>query len=192
MADTHARHGGNGGAHHDDVHFVPERTTMQGSQEGGPLHGHELIDADVRQMLQATGWLAAVIALCLLVSAGFFYFLKGWQERREGAPSRLMAGSRVPPLPRLLPNPVDSPRANIGPMEFLADHLKKENATLDKLGLRDTATGAAKLPDAAVSQSFPNISATATPANQGPVIDGLAAPLPSDSSGGLQLENRLR
>jgi hypothetical protein len=178
--------------HHDD-HFVPERTTMQGTLGASVEHGHEEVDVNVRGMLQATAWLAVVVAVCIVLALGFFQFLKGWQERKDVVASPLMRTSRVPPQPRLLPNPVDSPNARQGPQEFLADHLAKENVTLDKLGLRDPTTGAMKLPEALVGQVFPNIPpSVVAPASQGPAIDGLTSPQPSDASGGTRLENRLR
>src|SRR4029079_18356463 len=109
-------------SHHD--HEIPERTTPQGTQLGGPEFGHEEKDVNFAPVFR---WFLSLLVVTVLTQVMLAGALTAWvknKERHEVLPSNLYSVRQVPPEPRLLPNPVDSPVTSQtpirGPMETLA------------------------------------------------------------------------
>jgi hypothetical protein len=82
------------------------------------------------------------------------------------------------------------PQPLLGPQRVLRVERGVENAALDKLGLRDPATGLARLPERAVQTVLAQVKAA--PRSSDPDITGLEQLAPSGYSGGTRLENVLR
>jgi hypothetical protein len=184
-------------AHHDEER-APERTTPQGTQEGGVDHGHEVADMDLAQV---GGWFLGLAVTCLVSMVLLWATFRWWSStnaRNEQLPSQLFAQREVPPPPRILPNPVDypenqmtNPRADAPDYpETLPGERERQDKALQQLGLQDPSTGLPVLPESAVarviaaSQQGKNIAPPPTP--------GLEDPRPSLASGGTMLENGLR
>jgi hypothetical protein len=175
------------------MHEIPERTTPQGTQEGGVEFGHEEKDVNFAPVFR---WFISLIVVTGLTQGMLALGLMEWvkhEEKRDVPPSPLFAVRQPPPEPRLLPNPVDSPPSSQqpqrGPMETLAIFREREDKALQRYGLQDPQTGAPALPPQAVA------AVTAQPASPatGPgAPDALTLPMPSAASGGRAMENRLR
>jgi hypothetical protein len=177
--------------HH--VHEIPERTTPQGTQEEGVEFGHEERDVNFRPVFRWFIALAAVTGLTqLMLALGLAAWMKH-EEKLDVPPSRVFAVQQQAPEPRLLPNPVDSPPTSrepqIGPMEALRFFRQREDQALQRHGLQDAQTGLPTLPPRAVAAVTAQPTA---PAPGGRPRDALTQPMPSSSSGGTAMENRLR
>jgi hypothetical protein len=210
MAETHA---------HDDDHKAPERTTVQGTQTLGLMHGHEETDIVLGPVFRWFGVLALVVAIVLVMLGAAFGIWTTNAEKRDRLPSTVFEGRQDPPAPRLWPNPTDNPGGhNIilpEPPEIGAAERNRESAELAKLGFYDAETRMPRLPDSVHEGGPASVTGTAglqggppgarergegTGGAQGPgeVTDAplreksLAQTMPSDSSGGLSTENRMR
>ena len=178
-----------------------EVTTPQGTQENGVEHGHEHRDLNIRALIAWFVGLFALIFATLLLLWGMFDGLAFWENRKDRLPSPMFAERREPPLPRILPNPADSrdnPQAPFtGPGEYGQQELREEERKAEALGLMDSQTGLPRIPEALATEAMElgaPATATASPGDPDvwPPQDGLSQPFPSDSSGGWNLENRLR
>src|SRR5438874_11098037 len=94
--------------HQHDEH-IPDQTTPQGTQEAGVETGHEAHDLNFPVVFR---WfiglvLFAAASQVLLMSA--VYFWNRHAEATDRLPSPLFGARQVPPEPRVLPNPADSP-----------------------------------------------------------------------------------
>lgn len=173
----------------DDEHIAPSRTMPQGTQEHGVDHGHEERDVNLPALLR---WAAGLVVLTVAVQLflwGVFYLLLARETTKDVFPSQLFVAKQVPPLPRLVPNPVDARERPVGPlqdpMEHLQEFLKREDRSLERLGLIDGSTGLPRLPDSALEALVP-------PGARTGVRTLVVQPAPSDSSGGTTTENALR
>ena len=79
----------------------------------------------------------------------------------------------------------------IGPLEYRAEEVEKERQALAGIGLWDEKTGRPMVPDQALAGII-TPRQPAGSAGQGELPQGLVEPMPSDSSGGVNWENRLR
>jgi hypothetical protein len=170
---------------------VPEFTTPQGTQENGVDFQHEERDLDVRDLVHWFIGLAGTTLFLVLVLWGVFHLLTVREDRKDVVPSEMFTTREEPPLPRLLPNPVDArrqPRGPLqGPLEYGFEQREMENRKLEELGLRNRETGRAAIPEAALQGVL-----AAGPAANGPAEQSPLEVMPSDSSGGLSTEDRLR
>jgi len=180
---------------HLEEEDAPLRTTPQGTQEYGVVNGHEERDVNFRSVI---GWFAALgVSTVVIIGVlfGMFRGLEWWQRSQERLPSPLFAQRQEPPLPRLLPNPVDarlSPRLGLlGPIEYHDDVKKAEDVELLRMGLLNKDTGLPELPAQAVAD-LTGAPAAGAPPTTGAPEDALRQAIPADSSGGTTLEDRLR
>jgi hypothetical protein len=177
---------------------IPDRTTPQGTLALAVDHGHEEVDVNFRPLLQWIGILAGLILFSHLVSFGFYRVLEDTGKPDPNRPLTVFEQRVTPPEPRLLPNPVDSVRVpNVstsaiqkyqtlkGPGDYGRDERKREERALEGLGFFDQGSGLPIIPDAAVA----TVAASAPPAVTTPTVEER---MPSDPSGGTDLENRLR
>ncbi|HTE20186.1 MAG TPA: hypothetical protein VK689_17620 [Armatimonadota bacterium] len=187
--------------HLEDDEAAPERTTPQGTQDYGVEHGHEALDTNPRALVFWFSLLAACVAVILGVLFGAFHLLLNRETAKDVMPSPLFAVKQVPPAPRLIPNPVDAQREPnvplLNPIEYGVEVRRLEDLELDRLGLRDPATGLPRIPEKSLQGLAPVPGGAAPHAGVAP-HDG-AAPagqpveeMPSDSSGGTSTEDRLR
>jgi len=137
-------------------------------------------------------WFLSLLVVTLLTQAMLAAGLTAWvkhEEQRDVLPSKMYSVRQVPPEPRLIPNPVDSPATGRvpprGPMETLAVFRERENRELQKYGLEDRE-GMPALPANAVA------AVTSQPAGGAGAGNALMLPMPSSPSGGTAEENRLR
>ena len=176
-------------------------TTPQGTQHRGVAAGHENRDINVRGVMNWFVILGVIIALTYILLYGMFQVLNYFVTRRDVAASPVLAERIAPPEPRLLPNPLQAKEnpSNpfIGPGEWMVMERAKEYEEMNKIGLRNPATGEFLLPDNIVN----TVGAQGTPAVAPPIgggqtdsapLDGMFMPLPSDPSGGRMMENGLR
>lgn len=192
--------------HEDDP--LPERTTPQGTQAHGVEHGHEERDVDYRALTKWFIGLGVGIAVILPLVWFAYQVTRPMIEGTERLPSRVFAERWDLPLPRVLPNPLDSPpdriaplpQPLIGPARFHVQQQRAENEALVRLGLRypddpelGRQAGRPRLPERAVEAviAAAGKGAAARPAD-GAATDGLQEMMPSGASGGIRMENRLR
>lgn len=173
----------------DDEHVSPSRTMPQGTQENGVEHGHEERDVNLPALIRwGVGLVVLTVAVQLLLW-GVFYLLLAREKTKDRFPSQLFVTKQVPPLPRLVPNPVDASERPAGPLQDPMEHLQefrvREDRSLERLGLIDSSTGLPHLPDSALEALVP-------PGDRTGARTPLEQPAPSDSSGGLNTENALR
>ncbi len=186
--------------HLEEDHYAPSVTMPQGTQAYGTQFEHEQTDIQTSNL---TRWWIGLGAFCVGVQIlmwGMFGMLNQPGDTAADIPTPMFRQQQVPPEPRLLPNPVDSPTQagmpHIGPMEYRADFDAKEDQALNGLGLRDPNTGLPMIPAAAVAAvSGKPAPAAAHTENRGEGHQagaGVRETMPSDSSGGTLTEDRLR
>lgn len=175
------------GDHHE---AFPTETLPQGTQAHGVLHEHEERDVNFPALFRSVAALFLSLAAVMAAMWGMFFGLVEMENRAEKMPSLMFGARRVPPEPRLLPNPVDNPARPFAPLEGPADYFVRQRAAdrkeLEKLQLLDPETGQPVLP-AAVLQHLPSAGG---PSDTG--LAGVGEPIPSDASGGTRAENSLR
>jgi hypothetical protein len=173
---------------HEEDH-VPARTTPQGSLALTVDQGIEEKDIDIPAVIK---WLGGLLALCVatqLLLWGVFGLLENVEKSRDRVPSALFLAKPAPPEPRLLPNPK---LAQEYPNEMPQYHEKQkqlENEELIRAGLLDAESGRPVLPAQAVRQLGVPVGRQTPPVG---AESTLADPMPSDSSGGISTEDRLR
>lgn len=180
-------------ANHHHEHEIPERTTPQGTQEGGVDFGHEEKDVNFGPIFR---WFISLLVVTVLTQVMLAVGLNMWVNHEEvrdksRVPSKLFEVRQDIPEPRLLPNRVDSPASGtqplIGPGEALVIFRERENKELAKHGLLDAESGQPAISAQALA------AATGQPATpSGAAGDPLIQAMPSSSSGGTATENRLR
>ncbi len=168
-----------------DSHYEPERTTPQGTQSYSVVTGHEERDVILPPIFIS---FAILFAFTIVVFIGMFFAYGQYakmEDARDAQMPEMLRRQQAPPRPRLLPNIADNPDWKksmvIGPMEYLEQVRADEEHQLEKLGLWKAEEGVASLPPAA-----------AQVATAGEGGEGAQDRMPSDSSGGLSTENRLR
>ena len=187
--------------HHDEQ--VPERTTPQGTQEGGVEHGHEATDASLPQI---GGWFLGLALTCIISQILIWATFQWWVStaaNKDRLPSPFFAQRQVPPPPRIQPNPIDypenqmtNPRADAPDYpETLPGERQREDQQLQRLGLQDQATGLPRLPEQAVATVIARSrggGAAGQPLPGAAGNEALEQLRPSFASGGTALENQLR
>jgi hypothetical protein len=102
---------------HPHEHEIPERTTPQGTQEGGVDFGHEEKDVQFGPVFR---WFISLVVVTGLTQLMLAVALTRWVEHeaqrdKERLPPLLYAAPQDAPEPRVLPNRVDSPAASTEP-----------------------------------------------------------------------------
>lgn len=180
----------------DDDHAEPPvRTTPQGTQFYAVEHGHEERDVDVPVLIR---WFFYVAALSIGASVVLVFGMQllAARERATQAPLSALRQIQVdPPLPRLIPNPTDERGREglpqVGPIEYHLAFKQAENEQLQALGLYDMEAKSMVLPENAAQavQSLNGGAAATAGAAAGDQVQWI---MPSDASGGLGNEDRLR
>lgn len=200
--DPHMRQSGSHGHGHEDDEYV-EFTTPQGTQWHAVDGGHEERDVDVPALIK---WGIGVFVLtgvtCGLLLGAFTLVLN--QEKSRPRPTSVMMQPTIPPLPRLIPNPVDEaerskaagrPANNPLPLQDpIAYHLEQkalEAPEIQALGLLDRSTHLPTLPDGAV-EAVNAMNAQGGAVGSPATGDTIEWRAPSDMSGGVNNEDRLR
>jgi hypothetical protein len=190
---AHTRTHAEEGQHLEEEGLAPEFTTPQGTQEHGVEHGHEEKDVDFAKTILWLASLGIIVVVCAFLLWGAYSL---WQIRAAQAdvlPSQVLQTHQVPPLPRLLPNPIDSLRQPERPLpmpwEIGAAVRQRENEELQKHGLWDKERNMPAVP--------PDLAARVVPGGRQPeppegAVNGLMEAMPSYPSGGTATENRLR
>lgn len=172
--------------HHEDEEFAPDRTLPQGTQALGVDQGHESRDIDIRALVNWLVGLAVVTGIIQVVLWVSLVALLKPAAPVGPAASEFVSAPQVPPLPRLLPNPVDNPtipgQSLPGPVEFREENERREERELIRLKLLDGETKLPVVPGEALEALAPSA---------GPEPEK-AEPIPSDASGGTVTEDRLR
>jgi hypothetical protein len=181
-------------ANHHLEHEIPERTTPQGTQEGGVDFGHEEKDVNFAPVFRWFISLAIVTGLSqFMLAGGLNLWVKHEEQRdKDRLPSPLYSVRQDIPEPRLLPNRIDSPATSseplVGPGEALLIFRKHEDLQLQRLGLQDPQNGAPAIPQKAIAA----VSSQPASAPGGAAGEALVQPMPSSASGGTAMENRLK
>lgn len=173
----------------DDHNWYPERTMPQGTQENGVEFEHEERDMNHRAVMRWVFALSVAVAIIFSALAGAFFFLGQRERETHQLPSPIFEEQQVPPYPRLIPNPYDTAAGTVpqGPVEYGAAYKERENRALEKVGLWNEKTGQPVLPPSAASV----LQELKSPAPAAGEVPG-AEIYPSDMSGGLMTEDRLR
>jgi hypothetical protein len=186
---------------HSD-HHAPTRTTPQGTQAQGVEFGHEGRDLSFRPIFYWFGGFLIFLGLSLLMLHTTMGLWTAKEARETALPSPLFAQQQEIPAPRILPNPIDS---GLNPMEvgqrypeaLPADH-EQEMEDAVRVGVVDATTREPALPTGAVSKVLSQNGAAGggAPAPAGAGEQGATSAvrelMPSDSSGGRAMEDRLR
>jgi hypothetical protein len=180
--------------HHDKV---PDRTTPQGTQEAGVEYGHETVDLD---FLGVARWFIG-LAITAMVSEVVLWTAFGiWARRaaqKDVLPSPLFAVRQAPPLPRVWPNPADSPGTEQqllrGPAEMLLAFRQEEDKSLRRYGLQ-TPEGGPISPDVLWQRYTRGAGGAPASGAAGAAAGGRGAvpldqEMPSGPSGGTSREN---
>ncbi len=205
-------------AHAHDEERAPLRTTPQGTQAHGVEHGHEERDVDFGAIQVWFMVLAVTVALSFGIVSGFFALYNSQAQSAQVLPSQLFGHRQPPPLPRILPNPVDS---GVNPMETgqmypetVPGERKREAEEAARIGLMNPETGALELPERAVAaviaasasgRPVPPGTAPAAGAGETPPVntgteraaetgtpgERVQQMMPSGASGGTRAEDRL-
>ncbi len=180
----------------DDDHAEPPvRTTPQGTQFYGVEHGHEDRDVNVPVLVR---WFFYVAALSIGASVVLIFGMQLLMARERATmapPSALRQIQVDPPMPRLIPNPTDERGReglpHVGPIEYHVAFKQAENEQLQALGLYDTESNLMVLPENA-AQAVQNLNGGAVSPTGAAAGDQIEWIMPSDASGGLGNEDRLR
>jgi hypothetical protein len=181
--------------HLEEHETAPLVTCPQGVQVTGQTGAYEATDVNIAALVPWVIALGVSVALVMLLTGGAFVALEYRERMRHQVPSPLFQGQTVHPEPRLLPNPVDSPpEAGVppmGPVEYGARYRELEEADLVRLGLFNPESRTADIPPMIMERvtTAPDSALTHPDVHR---VDGLTLPMPSVSSGGTRLENRLR
>jgi hypothetical protein len=177
---------------HEEDH-VPAQTTPQGTLALTVDQGIEERDINIPAVIK---WLGGLLAVCVATQIflwGIFGLLENLEKSRDRIPSALFLSHPDPPAPRLLPNPAlarEHPtQALPGPIEYHQEQKEIENEGLIRAGLLDPETRLPVIPGRASQQlGVPQGRQTPTLGTASPLADAM----PSDSSGGISMEDRLR
>jgi hypothetical protein len=173
----------------DGEHWVPERTTPQGTLAHSVDSGHEDRDVLIGPVLRWLAGLGVVTAVCMVGVGVIFPILAAREKAMDQPPSVVFTADQTPPEPRLLPNPVQQAERPLEPLPMPIDYgrqvRKEEKRSLAEHGLfRDG------LP--AIDPEKARAVAAEIAAKGAPDAPAAALTMPSDGSGGLRTEDRLR
>ncbi|MFN3648757.1 MAG: hypothetical protein ACK47B_04175 [Armatimonadota bacterium] len=182
----------------DEDHIAPTVTLPQGTQEYGVEFGHEERDVNFRPVVW---WIAGLfITTAILCVALYFAYNLMLDNTREASqlPSPVFrekierAGPPLVPSPDLQQGREKDPL--IGPLEYRAEIVAEEQRQLTEIGFWDAERGTPIVPQQALTgvTTGQGPQTGATGAGAGALPPAFAEPMPSDSSGGLNWENRLR
>ena len=182
----------------EEGHHAPPRTIMQGSVEDGFDGGYEERDVQFRPLF---AWSAAILVMALgtmVIVWGYMAFMLDHMGKEEAALPAVTLVPRTPPEPRLLPNVIDAAKRPGAPLQMPWEYgEEKREAARDQAvehGLWDKNTGLPYLPKESIEAVMKSAGGASTP--QSPTLrtrmDGTRYELPSDSSGGLRMENKLK
>lgn len=202
--DPHLRTGGAHTLDPDDDHFIPDRTIPQGTQWYAVDGAHEERDVNVPTLIRwGIGLIVLTAGTCLLIFGAFSVALN--QEKAAPKPTSVMMQPTIPPLPRLIPNRIDEEeRTKLAglpagkslplqdPIAYHQEQKALEAPEAASLGLLDLQTKLPVLPEGAV-EAVNTLNgkggASAHAADENARIEWIA---PSDMSGGINNEDRLR
>jgi hypothetical protein len=188
-ATPHDEHAGLPHARGNHEHVAPERTTPQGTQAQGVEHGHESVDVNFRSLAIWFTGLAVGLAVTFLIVSAAYGVWSAWDVRSQTLPSDVFARQQTPPLPRLLPNPIDNPgRPLPEPPVIMQAWRQQQQALAQQYGL-EGPDGMPTLPKDIETAVLSSARASAGRAGR---PDALQLKMPSGSSGGTAEENRLR
>jgi len=123
----------------DGEHWVPERTTPQGTLAYSVDLGHEERDVEIGPLLRWFGILAVITAVCMVGIGVAFPMLMAAEKARDDVPSAIFQADQTPPEPRLIPNPVDQAERPLEPLRMPIDYgrdvRKEERRDLAARGL---------------------------------------------------------
>ena len=184
----------------EEGHHAPPRTIMQGSVEDGFDAGYEERDVQFKPLFM---WSAAILAMAfgtMIFVWGYMAFMVDFMHKEEAALPPAFVAEQVPPLPRLLPNRFDEePRMKKGeplqmPWEYGAEERAKARDEAAAHGLFDKDTGLPYIPKEAIDEVMQSAGGAPSPqaATLRPRLEGTKYEMPSDSSGGLRMENKLK
>jgi hypothetical protein len=184
----------------EEGHHAPPRTIMQGSVDDGFDGGYEERDVQFKPLF---AWSAAILVMALGTMVfvwGYMAFMLDMMEKEEAALPPVMVQPQTPPAPRLLPNVIDEgPRMRAHeplqmPWEFGGEERVAAKAKAAEHGLWDKDTGLPNLPKESIDAVMRSAGGAPAPSSATfrPRMDGTNYDLPSDSSGGLRMENRLK
>jgi hypothetical protein len=173
----------------EEPHHAPARTTPQGTLALTVVGQHEERDVRMRPILSWFGGLAIGTMLATILLLGVYFLILQMEASRDRVASPMLRPkSAPPPLPRVLPNPADTPKDGnpvaLAPWNWSRAELGKEDAKLAEIGLIDPATRAPALPEKGL--------AAVVTVREGEDPKSLVQPRPSDASGGTTTENGLR
>ncbi len=178
----------------DPEHALPAFTTPQGTQADGVVHGHEERDTNLAAIGKWFIGLAIGTVATIFLLAGGYKLWDNYQQQVTNIPPMLQK-TQEPPLPRLIPNPVDDSADRVpirGPIELNIEYQQQMDEALAKIGLHDEKSGLASIPAETSQQVIQSLRGSGTlparPANA-PSTDGVEFHAPSDSSGGTTTEN---
>jgi hypothetical protein len=209
---------GYGPGHHGDDEVAPDVTTVQGLQVAGLEYGHEEADINLGSTLRWFAALTVVVVFTLgLISGALALYERTADDRTVD--SQVFQQPQIPPKPRILPNPVDWPGGALekpveAPPKELEVLREQEAELLQKAGLmqgteqhipQDVVTAVATKYGSPTGHGSPAPGGTGGAEGHGPETShkpGTSTPgqtespvqdsMPSDSSGGLSTENRLK
>lgn len=174
----------------------PEFTMPQGVQIAGTPGDYEKRDINIQQFFAWMIYLFVSTALIIGIMYGAFHLLLRREEASDRLPSPLFAQKRVPPLPRLLPNRIDHPvrldQHVPDPPEIGQLERRSENDGLARHRLLNTETGLPTIPADVAQRVIGSVGAAGAGGGNAGGREGLQAPMPSDSSGGIFTEDRTR
>jgi hypothetical protein len=198
LADPHLE------SQEDDEHVAPVATIPQGMQTPGVEFGHEERDILLQPLLGWFAALAVVVAVTIgVMRVGFELWDNAMKDQEAKAAPRFRLRI-VPPAPRILPNPIDSgplDQALWLPPERPKGELERQDRNAAGLGLYDTKEQSPHISDDLVRK----VAARPEAAGAGAMSPGTAVEgadghepgrpqenMPSDASGGLATEDRIR
>jgi hypothetical protein len=184
--------------HLQEEHYAPAITVPQGTQAVSVDYGYEERDINYRSMVRWFASLAAATGLILLTLFGAFRFLDEREERKDRLPSPLLGVKIPPPAPNLLSDPIT----------YHEEQSRIEDEQLKAADLLNKDTGLPRLPADAARKVLSNQGAAlstggargagsspggaAGPGSAGTRKNEILEPMPSESSGGMSMEDRLR
>jgi hypothetical protein len=163
---------------------------MQGTQDHDRIATWERRDIVIPALAKWMGGLGVVVVIVMVILVGMFAGLMSFERNRDKVPSPVFTQRVPPPMPHLYPNPDDAAALPLEPLAGPDDFYHREKAVEDtetaKVGLLDPKTGLAAIPDAAMQKVLAR-SGSQTATEELPRME-----MPSEGSGGLRTDNRLR
>jgi hypothetical protein len=182
----------------EEGHHAPSRTIMQGSVEDGFDGGYEERDVQFAPLFMWSAGILGLVIFTLIFVAGGMHFMLDQIAQEEAKMPAVMAVTQDPPEPRVLPNRIDSAKRPGMPLQMPYEwgEEKRDDAkeVAAEHGLFDKNTGLPYLPKESIDAVMRSSGGAPTPGSDTvrPQMDGTSYELPSDSSGGVRMENKLK